>query len=351
MEETGNKISLLDLLSVNTKVQKKIITINSSLYEDDAFEYLLRLVDENESIAFVTDRKQIYTHGTWFGSDIWEDTVKAFSGFDIVNADSSVSSIKANDIDSVIGITGENGIELSVEQQKLTRKNILHIKYNVDSIIDNDNYVNIDNDNFTLGDENNKMFIKKHTYENVHLSEPDTLEYDKPDTNVQIKIYVDDIEKFTLENIFTDNAISIEYNENTNTIDALIKSNVDTKIGIEYYYDGSKFKTSVIQRWGYKWYHGTEEMNLSNFNLYSTEIEPEFVEKTIKLNQLLGEYGYFVYPKMYDIVFIDSDSSIAGGWKKIGKFVKYSKNIEYQIYRTSNAGLGDVTWHITKKQN
>jgi hypothetical protein len=79
-------------------LNRKFILINSSLYTNEAFEYILELVNETDSILFIRDTKKIYTHGEYFGGDLWEDSLFYFGNFQILNdADEVKVSLEAEE--------------------------------------------------------------------------------------------------------------------------------------------------------------------------------------------------------------------------------------------------------------
>lgn len=350
-EPFQHKITIDELLSSGIDKTKKIITINSSLYVDDAFDYLLELVDENEGIAFITDKKQIYTHGTWFGSDVWSDTLNNFSKFKLVSSNGIESTINASEVEDYFTIKGEDGIVLKTEKNPLTEKSTIHLKYDVNEAIDENKYVDLgDAGKISLTIEEDKIAIKKYSAGTVSLEQPLPLEYDTEDTEIDIYVNVSNREKFEFIEVFSDNGYNISYDEQHYIISVTIPTNTDTEIGINYLYDGKYASRTVTQHWGYGWCFGTTEINEFNFENQHKNIENEFTDKEIEINQRADLYGWFAYPKNVDLSFIDEDSSIAGGWKKYGTFEKYSLGIEYQVYRTSHEGLGRVKWMIEKKQ-
>ena len=130
----------------------------------------------------------------------------------------------------------------------------------------------------------------------------------------------------------------------------LVPANTDVNFTIDYTYDGANSTEHTMQKWGYGWYYGSTRITSDTFSDLVNGIEPEFEDKSIIINQPIGRYGWIAYPKEYELIFIDEETGIGGGWIKDVTFTKYSKRIEYQVYRTKNAGLGEVRWRITKKQ-
>ena len=69
------KIRLQQIIDSQLSVHKRFVLINSKNFTDQAYEYLLELVDAAEAIAFISDTRKIYTQGNYFGGDLWEDSI------------------------------------------------------------------------------------------------------------------------------------------------------------------------------------------------------------------------------------------------------------------------------------
>ena len=81
----ANLINLEEVQASVQSIDKKIILVDSSKYTDEAFEYLLDIIDESKIIAFIVNERKIYTHGEYFGGDLWEDSLFYFGNFQILD--------------------------------------------------------------------------------------------------------------------------------------------------------------------------------------------------------------------------------------------------------------------------
>lgn len=347
-----DKITYEELLGSNVEIHKKIVVINSTKYTDEAFDYLLDIVDKNEAIAFIPDERQIYTQGTWFGGDVWEDTLETFSKFIVIDNEGNVSgSVVASSIKDVLEIQGGGGIEVRVEYDAFNDINRLHIDYKLGTIVDDSSIITLSTDEkLSLKTDNGKISLKKYEGKGVELGETMVLEYDTPRANIGIPVSIKDESLISAIQPSTNILTVVSYDAEARMIYALIPTNTDTTIFLNYVYDGIASSVSVEQKWGYKWYYGYINPTVDQFDSLANAIENTFEEKTISFTIPEGRYGWVAYPKEYDLQFIDADTGIGGGWIKMSTYVKYSKRIEYQVYRTTNAGLGDVRWKLSIKK-
>lgn len=348
----NDKITLADLIASETKVTKKIVIVNSSKYTDEAFDYILELADQNESIVFVADLRQIYTHGCLYGGDVFEDSLKSFTKFVVANQDGEVvGTLLADSPNDAIQFMGEGGIQITPTYDALTDTSTMHIDYNLHEAIDETAVVEISNTiKLALKVEDNKIQLNKYEGADVEFGEVRVLEYDSVSTFIGIKLKLKDPNKLTFIKVTASNGLYPSYDSSTYTINAMIPTNMNVTIYVDYIYDGVRGSMTTKQLWGYGWYAGIDDINENNFEALPKNFEDEFKEKEITITQPTGYYAWFAYPKSAELIFTDVDTGIAGGWKKIGNFTKYSLGIEYQTYRTVNSGLGSVTWRITKKQ-
>ena len=348
-----DKITYEELVASGTKIEKKIILVNSSKYTDEAFDYLLDLANNNESIVFITDKRQIYTHGEYYGGDIWEESLNYFQKFTLSNSSGQVTgSVSAMSSNDVLQIQGEGGIDLTADYDVLNDTNILHINYNLTTAVDHTHLVDIGNGiNLSLAvDESNKISIKKYEGINIWFGELSVIEYDSPDAVIGVKVHIKDITKLNTISFTATNGVIPTFDYDTLTVSCVVPKNQNITIYADYIYDGISGTISVDQKWGYGWYAGIMEVNGNTFSALNKKYESEFVDKTVTIKQPVGEYGWFACPKRYNLLFTDIDTGLAGGWQKMSTFTKYSNSIEYQVYRTVNAGLGTVNWKITQKQ-
>ena len=82
MDENG-KITLEDINSLS--IVKKFVCIQSSKYNEEAYNRILELIDAEQAILFDKDTHKIYTLGTYYGGNLSKDDFLYFSS--IVNVD------------------------------------------------------------------------------------------------------------------------------------------------------------------------------------------------------------------------------------------------------------------------
>lgn len=351
MEENTHIIDLEELKSTVTKIDKKIILVNSSKYTDEAFEYLLDLIDENETIAFIIDERQIYTHGEYFGGDLWEDSLNYFSKYVLLDDKNEIKQqLYANNPKEAMQLKGEGGVDLYADYDIERDANTIHIKYNLENAIDKSSLIKINNDYISLTNHDDKIALDYYDGVNISLSEPKMLEYDNGNTEVYVYMDIQNSEKLRKLNITASgNGVPL-YNIETKNISLLVFNNVKTILYVDYEDDYAKNTKSVTQDWGYAFAYGNDTIAANNFNLFKcSDFENEFHEKTININIEEGNYGWFAYPANVEISFIDTENGLVGGWKKHSTFTRYENEILYQVYRTEQSGLGNTTWKIVKK--
>jgi hypothetical protein len=81
-EIIGNELLTKNyLIETGFSIQKKFVIVDSSKFNDEAFNYIKELVDAAGSILFVSDTKKIYVHGRYFGGDIFQDDLLYYTNF------------------------------------------------------------------------------------------------------------------------------------------------------------------------------------------------------------------------------------------------------------------------------
>lgn len=356
-EMNDHIITLEELQEMQPKITKRIILVNSSKYTEEAFEYLLDLIDETEAIAFVINERKIYTHGEYFGGDLWEDSLNYFSKYTILNDDDEITSqIYAQTAKDAVQLKGEGGISIYSDYDINREANTLHINYDLDAAVDSSSVVKVNDDlSLVLEVKDDKIALKQYEPLTINLIQPEMLEYDSGNTNVVIDMEIFGYEKLRVTDFrVTASGNSIpEPRLTERKIYVYIFNNTKTYIYADYSDENRiHYTSSTVQDWGYIYAYGAGaySINSSNIHDFRHSIENTFSEKTITLNIQDGQYGWFAYPANVKLSFMDVDNGMSGGWKKHSKFTLYSRGIEYQVYRTENMGLGKTTWKLTQKQ-
>ena len=349
------KLTLSEIQNNPPLINKKFLLINSLFYTDDAFNYLLSLIDNTDCVAFVTDKKQVYTHGEWYGGDTWKEDLFYFRTFQIFddNLNQVISEISADSINDLLKISASDNIKLTVEEEYVEGKVIksLKIGLNIDQLVDETPFT-IDDPTavYKLKYENSKISVDKYVPIRVEVkqNQNDIIEYDNKDIeNISFKL---DIFGTELNKNITVTTLS---NENIQVLDNLVTSTVRSNNDIDYlilYSDGiTEGKTNYKQEFGYAVCWSNEEITPNNFFGLERKILKESC--ICSFNETCDDYQYcwFACPSKCLTVFIDLDSGMRGGWKKHGKITVYSKNIEYNVYRTENHSLGNVRWAVIDK--
>lgn len=347
----ANLINLEEVQASVQSIDKKIILVDSSKYTDEAFEYLLDIIDESKIIAFIVNERKIYTHGEYFGGDLWEDTLNYFSKYAILDENNKIKDqFFANSPKEAIELKGEGGVVIYNDYDIDRDANIIHIQYDLNAAIDESSYINIGDKFIKLTKHDNKLALDYHDATNITLVKPPLIEYDSGSVATTIPVIVERGESLTKLEISADeNGLPI-FNTETGSISLLVVNNAVTTVTVVYGDDLITKEVSVVQEWGYAYAYGILGIIEDNFDSFkSDEIEKEFHEKTIELDIPENKYGWFAYPADTAIRFIDVDSDLAGGWTKSHVLYRYDRNIKYQVYRTEQTGLGKTKWKITEK--
>lgn len=351
MEENTHIIDLEEIQNTIQKIDKKIILVNSSKYTDEAFEYLLDLIDQNETIAFVIDQRQIYTHGEYFGGDLWEDSLNYFSKYVLLDdADNIKAQLYATSPKEAIQLKGEGGVYIYADYDIERDSNTLHIQYNLESAIDQTSMIKVDDKYITLTTHDDKLALDYYNGVTVELTEPKKLEYDSGNVEVLIFMDIKNSEKLKKLNVSASGNAVPMFNVETRNITMLVFNNIKTTLYVDYSDEYVNKTVSVIQDWGYAYAYGLEQITPTTFDsMKANDFENEFIEKTIEINIPENKYAWFAYPANIELQFIDVDNGLVGGWTKVNKFARYNSNIQYQVYKTENSGLGKTKWKIVKK--
>lgn len=347
------KLTLSEIQNNPPLINKKFLLINSLFYTDEAFEYLLSLIDSTDCVAFITDKKQVYTHGEFYGGDIWKDDLFYFRTFQVFDNDLFVSDINADSINDVLKINASDNIKVTVEEEYIGEKTVKTLKIGLD--IDN----LIDETPFTIDDptailqlkyENSKILIDKYVPIRVEISDNsnDLIEYDNHDIETisfKVNIYGTELNK----NVNVTTVANEDIQILGNVVTSSIKSNNDIDYLILYSDGKTEGNIHYIQKFGYAVVWSNIEINENNFYGLDREVLKESCK--CKFDVLCDDYQYawFACPSSYTPVFIDLDSGMRGGWKKEKTITVYSREIEYTVYRTENHSLGNIRWAVIDK--
>lgn len=353
-ENTGHIITLEELQELNPKINKKIVLVNSSKYTEDAYEHLLDLIDEAESIAFVINERKIYTHGEYFGGDLWEETLNYFSKYVVLNDNNEITSqVYAQTSKDAIQFKGEGGITVYSDYDSNREASTIHVHYDLNAAVDSDSIVNVNDElALTLGVENNKVTLKEYRPVIVEIETPQLLEFDSGTREVTLNMTIDGSEKLKTLNITATNGTAVMYDWLTRQIKFTVQNNKNVSIYVDYNdVTGKEYSRQVDQKWGYAYVYGYVKITEETFDIQANSrgLEDSFKEKTISFSIPEGRYGWVAYPSSTDLVFIDDENGMIGGWRKDSKFTRYSTGIEYQVYRTEQTGLGKTKWRLQEK--
>ena len=112
------KITIDEVKESNLFINKRLVLIDSSLYTDDAFEYVRTLIDKNEAIAFIIDTRKIYTQGQYFGGDLWEDMLFFFGDYRLLDENGEeITTLKAELMKEQLNISSSNHILISASEK------------------------------------------------------------------------------------------------------------------------------------------------------------------------------------------------------------------------------------------
>jgi len=355
MAEIIDKIGVDELKSNPPVIERKFILIDSSLYTDEAYEYLLDLINETDSIAFIRDRKKIYTHGEYFGGDIWQDSLFYFGNFQILdnNSDEVLTDLKAEIQSETIRFKGENHIQLLPEEVWINGSKYKTIKFSwdIDNSIDK-SIIKIDDPSaeYNLEIKDNKISVNKYIPIRVEIpTKFDLIEYDSDISSINF-----DLNIYTTEdnyNIFvtsSNEGDTVNLSEDNKKVFCKLNTkNINTDYLVIYsdYKNEGSIKTTL--KYGFANVCSSEEITSENFiSLENRFLSENSCSCEFDLNIEDDKYGWFACPIGFKPKFIDKDTNISGGWKKVETINVYSTNLEYDVYKTENSGLGNTSWKI-----
>lgn len=339
----------MELLSEgDITIDKKFVLINSSMYTGEAFAYILNKCDKVGAVVFVSDKRKIYAQGEFFGGDLFEDTVRSVTKFDVQNFGETQGLIEILKPEETLTLNGLDGVNLSIVQTEDSKT--INIGYDLVGRL-NQEEISFDKDSkYHLGVVDGKIAIVKYTPASLYIEPFEMLERDAGDKLLIFELQVGGTDPLTRFEITSNPETRIIQVPNTNKIQAVIPNNINVDFHIEYS-DGTTDGTyDMSQLWGCACVYGTTEPLSENFTELDRFLVPGFeINETITIDQSNDKYAYFACPANITPVFTDANDGFAGGWEKIGFLQVYSTGIRYNVYRTENSGLGEVTWIVQSK--
>jgi len=346
-----HKMTVEEVKENPPKIDRKFVLINSSLYTDEAFEYILELINQTDSVLFIRDTRKIYTQGEYFGGDIWENNLFYFSTFQLLNdSEEEIAQIKSEVDNETLRIQGLNNITLSFEEYYVHGDKVKTFKigYDIANSIDN-SIVTIDDPTaqYNLEIKDEKIAINKYIPIRVEIPESSGLiEFDNtPETiTFDLNIYGTSENKIILASGENDNLIG--FNEDYTEATANIIPNVTNNYLILYSDEQVQGSVIYTQKFGYAVCWGTDEIKANNFNTFERYLTETSCNCEFFIDQSNDKFGWFACPSTCKPVFIDQNSGLRGGWIQYDKITVYSLNMEYTVWRTEHSGLGDNKWVV-----
>lgn len=345
LEELRNNPPLFD---------KKFLLINSSLYTDEAFEYLLELINETDCIAFIRDLKKIYTHGEFFGGDVWEEDLLCWGAFQLLDEnDDIITELAAEELNDKIRFKSNNNITLTAEEYYVHGEKLktIVIGYDINNSVDTSIFTVDDSTaQFNLEVNEGKIGINKYVPISVSVSGDTTpIEFDNAPDRIQFFLDV----KGTAQNkniyVTTGTNETVQIADDYSSVSATITPNTNVNYLVIYSDGQNEGSVMFEKKFGYGLFYSTEQITKDNIHDMNRVVVLNSCKCNITLDQGDENYGWFACPSNCKPIFKDTYSGICGGWTKVGKFRIYSNNIEYDVWRTENSGLGENNWEINEK--
>ena len=349
-DEIINKLTIEQLKENPPVIEKKFILIDSSLYTDEAYEYLLELINETDSIAFIRDLKKIYTHGEYFGGDIWEESLFYFGSFQILDSnDELITSIESEIRNETLRLRGIENIKIipSVEWKNGVKYKTITFGYDIENSI-HKTPVTIDDNTaeYNLDIKDGKIFIDKYIPIRIETPELPLLEYDSETSSLEFNINIlgNDQEKRVI--ITSDQAVITLSDDYKTVYTNILNPNINVEYLILYSDSKTQGAINMYQKYGFGNFYSTNQISKDTFKSCDKYISDDSCKGIFTLNIGEEEYGWFACPSFLKPKFIDKDNNICGGWKKDSYIYIYSMNMEYIVYKTENSGLGLTTWEV-----
>lgn len=345
MPDINNKISIDDLQGI--QITKKFVKIDSSKYTEEAFNYILQLIDQEQSILFDEYTNRIYTLGNYYGGDTLKENLLYYSHILSIDInDQLIDEITAKVNSSALAFRGNDGIIINTSSTQ--DYDVIDIRYDLKSKLSNDT-ISINSKDYTLSIGNDdKLGISEYIKPKL-LIDDSSLYYDDYNTDVIDKQFTLEIESSVKLEDFKEYEISgvdcevLSYNDSS--ILVRIQHNKDANVLFKYDDGITNDEITVPIKWQLKCYYGITDrydiwQTISSYNISDSIIDNEF-----EINQTEDEmYGYFKCPEGYHPMFIDKKRNIQGAWHQL--YYEYINNTKYVVYLTDNNGLGIVTWKV-----
>ena len=349
------KMTVDELRANPPKIDKKFILVNRSLYTDEAFEYLLELINETDAVVFISDTRQIYTHGEYFGGDVWDEKLVYFSTFQIFTDDEQeIAKLRAELTDDTLRLQGINNITLTPEEYYSDgdKVKILKIGYDIANSIDTSVFT-IDDPTakYNLEIRDSKIAVNKYIPIRVEVDKNDTLlEYDNPQLSISFPIHVYGTSTNKQLAVSTDTSAMADINEAMTIVSGDIQPNIANTYLILYADEQTQGSISYTQDYGYAVCWSNREITSSNFKDLERKVLKRSCECEFIVDQEDNKYAWFACPENCTPTFIDNESGLRGGWKKHGTISVYSLGINYNVWKTENEGLGKTVWSVKEYQ-
>lgn len=348
LEIPKHKITIQELKESNLVINRRLILVDSSLYTDEAFEYLRELIDANESIAFIYDRRKVYTQGKYFG-DVWEDSLMFFGDYTILNEEGEiVAQLKAELEKENLNITQKNHIMISAEEyfKDGDKFKTLILGFDVPGLVNDSIVVASDKSEYNLVVENDQIKLNQYIPITLEASQPPLLEYDSLIENIEINLNVNGNNGIKNVSVTSIPEQTIEISNDLDLFISTVTKNINTKFIINYN-DAQTYKSLELeQKYGFGLFYGTEPILRENYKDCQRIISLDSCNCEFTLTQGNMEYGFFACPENFKPIFKDMESSIIGGWEFYIRTVLYSNNIYYNVYKTEQCGLGTNRWLV-----
>jgi len=347
--DIAEKIGIEDLRDL--KIIKKFVSINSSRYTDEAYQYIRSLVDDEHAILFDADTNRIWTLGQFYGGDTLKENLHYWNSVLSINLDgSTIDEIICSANDSALKILPRDGVSI-----QFLDGSTISIGYDLKSRVDQTPV------KFKDG---NEYYISMSSDSVIGLGE-----YSYPGIEIDLK-YLDATEKD--ENNKIEKTIKfrttgdVDFSNwtdfNVISLDAIVKSiNASKREFTVEFEAGVDCTLQVTCNDGIHETHQLIEISFCDKYRYGLYDEIEFVESGIDWIALsdghfsvdldidqedwrLMKHAYVMIPHSYNILFFDRENRIQGAWHRIDNMT--IDDVVYAVWITDNYGLGLMKWGI-----
>ena len=363
------KITKTTLIENDAKVTKRFVLLDSTQYDEEAFEYALSLVTAAGSIAFISDRNLIWAQGQYFGGNVMDDSLFYWSTIRCMSENSNeIQELLPSGRDAALEIRTDRFINVSTSSDSEANTNIIDLSIKTYDIVNQEPMTLDSNATYRLGtDADGRIALIKYIEPTLTYSTFMPIEFDSGDTLITFTIRIDGTDVLTVFEIAatsssayvnTSNVIQTvnRIDERTMVITAMIPNN--TQIAFAVHYGDAKIEKTdyMMQNWGYGVYYGhallADDYIFSKDSLHDISIlQNKYVMHTpyavtITIRQAPNEYAVFACPADWHPSFTDTSIGMQGGWHIRESIYVYSTLTKYYIWETDQRGLGDITWMI-----